>query len=486
MAELEFGQCSKTAEQLFAQGGDYKELGDLARPRLTQPQFDFISHPSRKLLWRGGNSIGKSFAHAFQIITLARGGSAQFPSHFRGPVEIMVAGYSFAQMDPLLKKLWALLPKGDIDPKLYYQAGNGIRGRKEPTIEFVAGPGAGSVIYLATYKQGSERIMGFQGHQLDMDEPPPEQIYNEAQPRLNTRNGLLRITMTPTPDSPPLEYLRKEVEEGRITELQTSYNLDAITIRGGLVSWAWKSQAGIDSDIAAYPETERAMRRDGAWDQMVTGRALALIDERCWVDGPFPRNRHWRIGVGVDHGTRPGRQSASLVLLDPASGEGWILDEHRTGEVSSTSDDARGILAMLKRNGIPWTAVDLWIGDRATRESQYGIAKCNADLFVEIASELRLTGRAAKERGLKIKTAFKNPGSPRRDVSKLNTMAQKGLLKVHAQAKGFREAVALWRGDAASAHKDPVDSARYALMELLKQAQGLDGSTGSAATHIGV
>lgn len=471
---------SKTAEELFGLGGDYRELGELARPRLTQPQLDFCSHPARKLLWRGGNSIGKSYGHAFQIIQAIR-----CNRHFNGPIEIMLAGYSFAQMDPLLSKLWSLLPKGEIAPQLYRVAGQGIRGFKEPVIPFVAGPGAGSTIYLATYKQGPERIQGFQGHQLSFDEPPPEDIYREAQPRLNSRGGFLRVTMTPTPDSPPLEYMRKEVDEGRLTEMQTSYNLDAITLRGGLVSWAWKTQAGIDADIAAYAEDERAMRRDGAWDQVVTGRALALIDERCWVDGPFPRSRHWRIGIGVDHGTRPGRQSASLVMLDAVSGEVWILDEHRTGEVSSTSDDARGILAMLKRNGIPWTAVDLWVGDRATRESQYGIAKCNADLFVELASELRLTGRAAKEKGLKIKTAFKNPGSPRRDVAKLNTLAQKGLLKVHAQAKGFREAVALWRGDAASAHKDPVDSARYPIMELLRAAQGIDGST-SASTYIGV
>jgi len=475
---------SKTAEELFAIGGDYKELGDLARPRLTQPQLDFVSWAAPKRLWRGGNTIGKSYGHAWQIVQLARK-SNPWVNPFKGPLEIMVAGISFTQMDPLIKKLWGLLPKGEIDKKLYYQAGNGIRGLKVPTVEFVSGPGAGSIIYFATYDQGADRITGFQGHQLSFDEPPPYSIYNEAKPRLNSKSGHLCITFTPTPESPDLTHIREEVEAGDIAEMQTSYNLDAITIKGGLVPWAWKTQEGIDADIAAYAESERAMRRDGAWDQMVTGRALALIDERCWVDGPFPRSRHWRIGIGVDHGTRPGRQSASLVLLDLVSGEVWILDEHRTGEVSSTSDDARGILAMLKRNGIPWTAVDLWVGDRATRESQYGIAKCNADLFVELASELRLTGRAAKERGLKIKTAFKNPGSPRRDVAKLNTLAQKGLLKVHAQAKGFREAVALWRGDAASAHKDPVDSARYPIMELLRAAHGLDGSTG-ASSFIGV
>jgi len=279
-----------------------------------------------------------------------------------------------------------------------------------------------------------------------------------------------------------MEYLKKEVEEGKITEMQTSYTYRNITIIGGLCPYAWKSPSEVEADIAAYPEDQRAMRRDGAWDQMLSGRALALIDDRCKVQGPFPRNRHWKIGIGVDHGTRPGRQSASLVLLDIGMGEGWILDEHQTGEVSSTTDDARGILAMLKRNGIPWTAVDLWIGDRATRESQYGEAKCNADLFVEICALLRITGKEAKARGLKIKTAFKPTGSPRRDVSRLNTMAQKGLLKIHIQAAGFWAAVSAWRGEAASPHKDPVDSARYPLMELIRMFQASDGSF-SAEAH---
>jgi hypothetical protein len=221
--------------------------------------------------------------------------------------------------------------------------------------------------------------MGWQGHRLSLDEPPPASIYEEAIPRLNFHNGDLRITFTPTPDSPPLEYMQLEVEEGRVAELQTDYSEAACTVRGGPVPWAWKIQPEIDADIASYMPDSREMRAKGSWTPAIRGRRLELIGEHCWVATDFPRKIAYRIGVGIDHGTRPGRQSASLVIEQ--AGDFWILDEWRPGKATTTREDARGILSMLQRWGIPWQAVDLWIGDRATSASFYGEAKSNKDLL---------------------------------------------------------------------------------------------------------
>lgn len=457
----------RTAAELFSEGGDRTELALLHNPRLTRPQIAFAASTERKLLWRGGNSLGKSHGHAWDIVHFARGTNPYRPGR-RAPVQIMVAGYSYAQMDPLLDKLWKLLPKGEIDPKLYRVEGQGIRGYKEPVIRFLRGPGAGSTIYLATYKQGANRIMGFQGDRLSLDEPPPELIYNEAKPRLNRFKAELRVTMTPTPTSPPLQYLKEEVELGKIAEMQTSYNVASITITGGLIDWAWKTDVDIEEDLLAYNADERPMREDGAWEPLVAGRWLALVTELCRVEGAFPRTRKWLIAVGVDHGTRPGRQSASLVIMDEG-GEVWILDEHRTGEASSTDDDARGILAMLARNGIPWTAVDIWVGDRATSESYWGAAKSNQDLQAALAAELRLSSRLAAAQGLRIETARKGPHSIRRSIAVINNLARKERFRVHSRAVGFWAAVKGWKGDVASPLKDAVDSARYPIIALLER-----------------
>lgn len=457
--------CQKAARR--------KEEAALNHPRMTAPQRAYASSTARRLLWRGGNSIGKSWIHAWDDIHFTRG-THPFRPCPKGPRSVLIAGYSFAQMDPLLQKLWALLPKDEIDPRLYYQPGNGILGFKVPCIPFVAGPGRGSVIYLATYEQGPERIMGWQGHRLSLDEPPPQDVYAEAIPRLNFFAGELRVTFTPTTSSPPLDYIREEVAEGRITELQTDYEEANCTILGGPVAWAWKTQAEIDADVAGYLPDDREMRRSGAWTPAIKGRALELIGEHCWIDGPIPKWKEFRIGVGIDHGTRPGRQSASLVT--EAGGDYYILDEYRPQKAASTEEDARGILAMLARWRIPYTRVNLWIGDRATSASYWGEAKSNQDLLEALAAELRITAKEARRTGLKIQTARKPRGSVRRGVAKLNSLAREGRLKVHSRAAGFRAAALAWKGDDASELKDSVDSARYALMALYDKKE-LDNPT---------
>lgn len=460
---------SASAGALFATAADRAELAALCSPRMTAAQEAFCRADDRFLLWRGGNSIGKSWAHAWDTIHFARGSHPWKPRR-PGPVKIMLLGYSLAQMDPLLEKLWMLLPKGEIDPKLYRQEGNGIRGLKEMTVPFVRGPGAGSAIYIATYEQGASRVMGFQGHRLGLDEPPPASVYGEARPRLNALRGHMRITMTPTPESPPLAYLVDEVRKAKLREMQTSYNVAATTILGGLVPWSWKTAAEIEEDLAGYLADERPMREHGAWEPVLMGRWLELITEQaCMVEEPLP-SRSWTVAVSIDHGTRPGRQSATLVVRD-AAGEVRIQAEARTGEVTSTRDDARNILAMLAKENIRWHEVDHWVGDRATSDSFWGDAKSNQDLQAELAAQLGLSAREAAHRGLRIETAFKNRNSVRRGAALLNDLARKGLLKIHRQARGFWEAAKQWRGDRQSELKDPFDSARYGVMRLLDAAQ---------------
>jgi len=460
-------KAQHAAAEAFRQGGDRAELALLNHPRLTAPQLAFASSPERFMLWRGGNSIGKSWGHAWDLVHYARG-THPLRKVPEGQRKLLVAGFSFAQMDPLMEKLWAMLPKGEIHPKLYFAPGQGIKGFKEPVVPFVNGPGRGSVIYLATYEQGADRIMGFQGHRLSMDEPPPESVYGEARPRLNFHRGEMRITFTPTPESPPLEYMKKEVVEGRMKEIQTTYDQAACTILGGLVPWPWKRQSEIDEDVASYLPDEREMRRCGDWDPVVAGRWLERITESCYTDLPLPEGR-WVLAIAVDHGTRPGRQCATLVAASP-DGEYWIVDEARTETVTTMAEDAANILAMLERNGLRWEEIDHWIGDRATSESFYGSAKSNFDLQKEMAAILRLTSREAAARGIRFQTMFKDRGSLRRGIALMNTMGSRGRLKIRKVCTGFEKGQREWTGDVQSPLKDPLDSARYGLMTLHDRA----------------
>ena len=454
---------TRTAGEAFALGNDRAELACLNHPRLTDPQRAFASMMDRFGVWVGGNSIGKSFGHAWDICHFVRG-THPFRGVPSGHRKILLVGYSFAQMDPLLEKLWMMLPKGEIHPKLYRIEGQGIKGFKEPVIPFIAGPGKGSVIHLATYEQGASRIMGFQGHRLSFDEPPPAEVYAEAKPRLNRYRGEMRTTLTPTPESPPLEYLRKEVDEKKVVAMQTSYNLRNVTVRGGLVPWSWKTAEQIADEIAGYLPDERGMREHGDWEPRPAGRWLEHITEEHLTDSPLPEGR-WFLAVAADHGARPGRQSATLCAAN-RDGDYWLVDEARTETVTTSDEDAEGMLGMLARNGLTWKDVDHWIGDRSTNASSWGAQKSNEDLQRALAAQLGMTPRAAAAEGLRFAVKFKNQGSVRREIQLLNTMAMRRRLWIRRACKGFIKGAFEWTGDMASELKDPIDSGRYGVITL--------------------
>ena len=444
-----------------------RQADPLRNVRLTDPQLTFLSDTRRKLLWRGGNSIGKTFAHVLHVVHTARG-THPWQSIARGPKQLMLAGYSFAQMDPLCRALWAILPKDEIDPRVEYVPRQGFRGFKEPVIPFIRGPGAGSVIAFATYKQGSGRIMGDQLHYFGMDEPPPSGVWGEAQPRLNRHHGQARVTMTPTPESPPLEYMRKIVEEGRLAELQTTLNVAAVTRRGGLVEAPWMSEAEIEEALADYLDDELPMRRDGAWDALVSGRWLSAVTDATVID-VLPE-AGWYVAVGIDHGAKAGRQYATLVLASPDGDEIVIADEAHADGVTTTREDAQAVLQMLQRNGIAWHQVDHWRGDRRHAGDFWGNEKTNRELSREICDEIGIRQREAGERGLRIRTPRKYSGSVRFGFRLINSLAKAERLKVHRRCEGFRAGAKGWVGRPEDPLKDPLDAARYAI-EALHDAQ---------------
>jgi phage terminase large subunit-like protein len=498
--------------------------GFLAEPlelsRLTDPQLEYVARPDRRVIWRAANSLGKSYAQAWDIIHTARG-THPFRPVKRPPVDLMVVGYSFAQMDPLCKKLWDLLPKNEIDPKVWYEPANGFRGFKIPVIPFVSGPGAGSNIYFATYEQGAGRIMGIQVDGVYLDEPPPEDIWGEVIPRLNARKGFLRVTFTPTPESPDLEYLRKEVEAGietkgrrGVVEQQTSIrpenviprhappHMEAVQAR----RWEptpWMSQAEIDEALDAYLEDQRDMREHGAWFPLQKGRWVSTFTEDNIRDGVPPANAF--VVVALDHGLNAGKQAATVaaymdrhafglkevevevedergkrlvrrsVAHDPRV---WFMNESVGSGETGSAEDAQAILEMLSAVGLSYDHVDLWVGDRPTGENRYLVKKSNDILLREIARKL---GRRVDDpRMKKIWVPRKFDGSVRAGAALLKSAFKRrdpetGLpvSVVHPRMKQFIDSLYKFKGDPRDPVKDIFDAGRYNLEAATGRDRGL-------------
>ena len=158
----------------------FVELGTAAsKPLLDVVRFSScqrkcVEDPRKFVLWRDGNRLGKTVWLAYEIAARATG---KHPNQRHRP------GYGWRglMMGPTLNQMlisqfipwvWAFLggdlrtgdPGPWIDPRLNLDLSQGLRGVREPVIRLVAGPGEGSVIYLASYFQGFGRIGGASIH----------------------------------------------------------------------------------------------------------------------------------------------------------------------------------------------------------------------------------------------------------------------------------------------------------------------------------
>lgn len=472
---------------LVARAAEVSGGSRLGTVRLTAPQRAFASNSARKLIWRGANTIGKSVGLAWHVVHALRG-THPFLALPRPPVRLLVVSESWAQMDPLCEKLWSFIDRNEIDDRVSYSPGEGFRGFREPHIPFVSGPGnptrgkVGSVLHFATYKQGAKRIAGGQFHGIAADEPMPETVFGELMPRLSRYHGWVRMTFTPTPESPDLTYLREEVAKSAAyykahgkhhaahwQELVTEVTLDALTPRGGLVEVPWKTQDELDELIASYLEIERGMRVRGDWDPVSVDRLLtAFSPDNVVAERSLPAGV-WYTAIGIDHGAKAGRQAAMLVAISDDGRVVRYLDEACSDGRTSPTDDARAILDMLKRHGWTWADVDHWVGDRSHSGDRFGNAKSNADLMAAFTEVLGMPEHALRGKGLDIQTPRKERGSMFRGVRLMNGLFKDRRAFIHARCTNLQEAITGWGGALDDAKKDRIDAARYATERLFDE-----------------
>jgi phage terminase large subunit-like protein len=421
--------------------------------RLNLVQKTVAQDRRPRVLWRDGNQfLGKSFYLAWEILHRLRGTHPYKPTH-RPPIRALVVSFSLEQMMPLMQKIWDLCPKNELAEKCGFDPGRGITG-KPPRLVFESGPGKGSVLTFATYKQGAKRVAGGTFHVVALDEPPTEMVYGEVVPRVARLNGDIIITMTPTPDMPDVSWLRKLVEEGQVGEHNFGVKAEHCLFEGARAPYATREQ--IDSFAASLLPHERAMRVDGAWEPLVTGRWLTTFTrDTCVVDARPPKG--WTLAVGIDHGAAAGKQATMLIAVSPDRDEVYFWDEVQSDGYTTPDQDAHAVLDMLKRNGVGYDDVDEWLGDRPTGENKFTVAKSNADLMREMARILR-RGVVTMKR---IRVPSKKAGSVAHGLRLMRGLFGSGRAKVNSRCVRFIIACERFAGDSRDPVKDILDAGRY-------------------------
>ena len=488
-------------EQTIVEDASWAERNQNEFTTFTKPQEDWRSITGLRAIWRAANSLGKSFAQAADIVDCCRG-TNRYRSVRRPPVKLLVVSFSWSQMDPLLEKLWQLLPKDEIDPVCYYEPGQGIKGHKEPVITFIAGPGKGSAIYFATYKQGANRIMGSQVHGVYLDEPPPLDVWGEVQPRLNAHGGFLRVSFTPTPESPDLEYLREEVAKGHtsngragVQEFQTSLVSDATKAQGSqIVDIPRMADFEVERALDRYLDDEREMREHGAWFPLTKGRWVSTFTEQNVMDRRPPVGAF--LCVSIDHGAQAGKQAAMLSAYENREDRDarvtWMAESQSDGATDS-DDDVLAIIEMLAE-AFPTLAqradgkltlesmralydcVDLWVGDRSLESNKRLVSKSN--------ERLRKAFSVLLKRDLKdiaaIIVPYKYGNSVRDGAQLLKNLFKRRLADglpagiVWSRCVKFRDANMKFAGKKDDPCKDSWDAGRYGAESAIKGRRQID------------
>ena len=440
-----------------------------AHEPVTRAQARWLAMAGKQLLWRAANQVGKSRGLAKKLIQFITA-SGIYQNRRRGRVKVLVVSISKEQMEPLHEKIWELLPKDQVDLKTTeYVPGYGFRG-KPARVTFTDGAARGSVIVFATYKQGSTRIAGGTYDVVACDEPLPERTYGEALARtLHGQPGELWITFTPTPDSPPLAYLRQKVEAGEVLELHTPLTVENVTLSTG-------RPLKTASEIAEYSKlvlaAERDMRLNGGWEIVTQDRLLDNWGPHCVA--PVRLVPGALLAIGVDHGTGAGRQTAALVqlhLADRVFPRVDLLAESRSAGFSTPEQDAEAILAMLRAVGLRWEHVDAWFGDRSTNFNKSGIRKTNKDLHTHLA---RLAG-VTTDAFPRIEVPYKAAGTVIYGYRLMNAIMGRrderdaSHFRVAPGCLHFRESCDRFNGrNPKDPLKDMLDAARYPVEEMIK------------------
>lgn len=434
--------------------------------RYTPVQRAIMSDAAPVVLIRGGNQVGKTLAIHADLIHTARG-THPFQATPKPPVNIVVLSESWDQMGQaggFMEKLWALLPKNEIDPKIRFDPGRGITG-KPPRIVFTAGPGKGSVVSFGTYRQGARRAAGSTIHRVYLDEPPPGTVYQELIVRVLRYAGKVRIGFTPVLDMPDQRYLRTLVEADEISEHNPHLKESNCWPVGNPCPWLVQGQ--IDQMARSLPEAVRKMRIEGAWDPVLTTKWLSNFDPAKHLSMSTPPRGAY-LGIGIDHGTNAGKQAAVLFAVIDRAGISpyvWFMDEAIGDGITSIADDAVALHSMLMRNHLSWKDIDAWIGDRPTGESRYLVRKSNTQLRKHLAYQASVPLRDFP----KIKTPRKYHGSVEHGLWRINDLLgrfdEDGTAHcfIHPRAERFAEFCSKFAGDLSDPLKDVGDAGRYIL-----------------------
>jgi phage terminase large subunit-like protein len=455
------------------EASDFARTDPLSHMGWLPGQLRVFRSPRKRRLFRAGNqSVGKTICGLSEVTWCATG------THPFRPVKRVAGEYwvicaTWPQSVAIQKKLWSLLPKHLLHPETSFNDVRGFKG-KTPAVRVRCVDGNWSIIRFRTTRQGGLNLAGATIDGALFDEPPhDEAVYSEVAKRVQARGGWVLLTLTPV--NAPCDWLRKLTEEGTIEDIHVPLSPEQLIPEGRVEpirgeDGVPRDQAWIDAVIADTASAEVPVRIHGEWEMRVEGRyfdTFRSAGHNAHVSVELPSGPDVRFCIGLDHGSRPGKQIALLLAIDVVGVRGqpriWVLDEYTddTG-CAAPEDDARQILAMLARWDLEWSHLLHVIGDRVHMPGT-GSQKSNKDLAAHVAMRLSIPQQALAPKIFTVrKRHFSGSGPVIVGSRWLHQQITRGLFRIQPRCQRLIAAMERYTL-ADDEHKDPIDALRYAL-----------------------
>ena len=452
-------------------------------------QLAFLAHGDRgPCLLRLGNRQGKSYAGAALLCYVALGhnphGWAPEP-----PTRSALICDSKAQSVEIQRLIWEHLGGADnydLTEEMGWNPRTGFGGHR-PVIQFRNG----STITCYTNSQGAIALAGaeFDGVIL-LDEPPAQEVYDEALARTLNTQGRLALTLTPI-NGPPLPWLRaltEAAEDGtppQVTDyhsrLTPESQVSPLTNRPRLTKdgRVWDA-AYIASIEASTNPIDAPIRVHGEWESRTEGQFFCVFDPTRHVFAGNPRGKV-RLVLGVDYAAADRELGMCAVLsayrvdlVKDASGKEirqstiWALDEVVVPGATTMEQFAAAILRRLDALGIRWHELDEVWGDQPAK-SRYTTAS-NLHLHKHVARLVGTPVDGLRPRVLSVKEGGGSSSRSRRtkDIRCRWTYGEIAAdrVYVHERCQTLQKALQEWDYDDRHQLKDILDGWMYGLRSL--------------------
>tara|TARA_R100000664_G_C2758080_1_gene146762 strand:+ start:796 stop:2238 length:1443 start_codon:yes stop_codon:yes gene_type:complete len=437
--------------------------------RPTPVQEAFLRDQSRVVMLRGGNQIGKTMSGSVEVIyrLLAKHPFKPVPPP---PIEAWIVCHSWEQSKTIMCKFHEMMPKNELHPDIEFVTGKGYRGTGSPVVRLKNG----SIVRFKTTQSasGGRGTISLASGSCDVvwvDEPPPPNTWGELFARTTRTKGALLITMTPV--GVPVEFLKKMVEEGTISEHVGALTVENTTPKG---CKPMMSQVEIDKLASSYLRIDRDARIAGDWEGGIPeGRIFENFSDDLVSDLAPDPNRNYVWTIGIDHGHDIASQVAILSAID-ITDQGkpliYIVDEY-VASGASAQIHAKGIIAMIRRNNLQVAMIQRWTGDRSHGGSKNNGGRMSNNMLT--AALCHVLGYPKGKLPFRIRTAYKPKYSVYYGCQLINEAMCSGRFQVFPRCERTIKSLKFWQlkksggMDTLSEWKHCVDALRYGIMSTI-------------------